>query len=61
MDYKKLYKSLEFIKKTCEEYQNNESCMSCPMGNAAGACCLGRGRYPSEWELEEPKTVRMIV
>lgn len=61
MDYKKLYESLDFIKKTCEKYQNNKGCMNCPMGNKAGLCCFGAGVYPSQWELEEPKTVRVMV
>lgn len=61
MDYQRLYEALIYIQKACNHCQNDKGCTNCPMGNKMGLCCFGAGVYPSEWKLEEPETIRVMV
>lgn len=53
INYDKLQDGLEYIRKVCEEAQNEGGCETCPLGNNDGDCLLRR--CPMRWQTRHPK------
>lgn len=54
INYDKLQDSLEYIRKICEEAQEEGGCAFCPLGNNNGGCQLTI--CPMAWKTRNPET-----
>ena len=54
INYDKLQDGLEYIRKICENAQENGGCKACPLGNNNDECQLAR--FPMKWQTRHPET-----
>lgn len=54
INYDKLQDGLEYIRKVCEDAQEEGGCEVCPLGNNKGECQLVV--CPMQWQTRNPET-----
>lgn len=60
MDYQKIYEAVKIIKEVCEKQTGAVPCQKCPLGSDEGVCSIASDSAPSDWNIIDPETIRVI-